>query len=1335
MEAVPRLPMLSFEMKISPVCPDFAMPFKRFISKYYGEDGDIYDREILELENLRNNACRASRDVTGCSILKRYYCQISSLFNRFSTFDGDENSSSCNSIGIQCVWADIYSGQTTIGDLDFELACILYNIGALHAELGAATDSRQTQDEMKIACTHFQCAAWAFQHLIDDRKLFRTSDLCNDILQFFIQIMLAQAQECILEKSMLDNRKASTVAKITVQVVDYYRCAMSMLQQGAMNTSATQSSIIEIVGGKLFKRWKKFVEFKLSYYDSICSLYMANALEDQQQMGERIAWYESASEKIQLATLLAKQLDDHPGGVSIINEAIAFVNDVIMVKLQNSKKENDFIYHAKVPPIAALPQVKGVSLVKGIPFNVCDPEVSGPDIFARLVPIQAHELASIYSAKKDELLRNIRMKIEEKNQELVSFMSSLLLDKEQLRTPKEDAIPDELINICAELSLNPESVEEVAKILTQLDQVSNDTGKYIEESNELLNEENEKEQKYQEKFGKRPSSMIIMELSKELTKHEETHRKAIESNKSLWDNFDQHKDDILIMMSSSAMKIASILPSNKNVNYDETIVDEMERLFDKIDEMKKQRTMFEEQLTKQVNDDNIMKLVLAHPQNEMEKIFDIEIQKYDKIIGLLEQNLSAQQNILQAMTNCNANYADTRKELLEIQRNRKTRIASLLYTYQVFRELQVNSNKGLEFYRKFQSIVIRLNARIRGVIKVQDEERQQQLLQRQAAQQPATGLHMMTPSLPQPSSAYNSSNNNIGANRLPSTGMDSMISAGIPITGAKLKDYLPFMKASNRTNLMQQPPPPTVSSTVIGGNSSIVPPSPSPSPLSRITFAPSAPPPSSLTPTPPTPIQSGTNLVAPNMIMPPSSVVPPRTATGQTFGGSIIGQQQQQQQQPIASQYNGHLNNNLQITPGNNMASISQYSSLPQPQHQQQQQQLPPPSYSQGFSTQIHPYCSGGGGGGSLPVNSSIPSNIQQQQPQYPNVSGCGNIAGGLVNTTFNQNQPISSILPINNLHKYPQPPSSTATLSNPSMIPSSSATYNNYHHQYNNNSNSTSIPNSIATSVPIAGYNNTGYPQSSISANTTANTGQLNSNETNYVNYPIKPIAGTNTGQITGHYPSQQQQLPYPAVPSPMMPSYPGAPSNTLTNVPQHQQQQPNYPGYPLGGYHGMPQPQPQPQQQQQPQPQQPVITTDPATNITAILEQESKRGWQVLTPIPAAAPVIKNNNDNNDGSKNNDKSSSCSSSTTSSSDRLPDILSTMSLNGNGGNSDQQQPSSTMIKSEISILPTTPAITTTTTTTNGQTTDTIDNNINNNNNSNNNEPKDLLSQFDPLFT
>ena len=38
----------------------------------------------------------------------------------------------------------------------------------------------------------------------------------------------------------------------------------------------------------------------------------------------------------------------------------------------------------------------GASLVKGIPFNWNDPEVSGPDIFQKLVPMSAHEASSMY---------------------------------------------------------------------------------------------------------------------------------------------------------------------------------------------------------------------------------------------------------------------------------------------------------------------------------------------------------------------------------------------------------------------------------------------------------------------------------------------------------------------------------------------------------------------------------------------------------------------------------------------------------------------------------------------------------------------------------------------------------------------------------------------------------------------------------------------------------------------------------------------------------------------------------------------------------------------------
>lgn len=66
-----------------------------------------------------------------------------------------------------------------------------------------------------------------------------------------------------------------------------------------------------------------------------------------------------------------------------VEESLTFTNDVIEGKRKAAKNENEFIYHEEVPEKETLPAVKGASLVKGISFNINDPEVSGQDIFAR----------------------------------------------------------------------------------------------------------------------------------------------------------------------------------------------------------------------------------------------------------------------------------------------------------------------------------------------------------------------------------------------------------------------------------------------------------------------------------------------------------------------------------------------------------------------------------------------------------------------------------------------------------------------------------------------------------------------------------------------------------------------------------------------------------------------------------------------------------------------------------------------------------------------------------------------------------------------------------------
>ena len=80
-----------------------------------------------------------------------------------------------------------------------------------------------------------------------------------------------------------------------------------------------------------------------------------------------------------------------------MHDTLVFTNDVIVGKLKVSERENEFIYHDKVPELNAIVgDLKGVSLVKGVPVNMDDPDVSGPDIFGRLVPMEAHEASSMY---------------------------------------------------------------------------------------------------------------------------------------------------------------------------------------------------------------------------------------------------------------------------------------------------------------------------------------------------------------------------------------------------------------------------------------------------------------------------------------------------------------------------------------------------------------------------------------------------------------------------------------------------------------------------------------------------------------------------------------------------------------------------------------------------------------------------------------------------------------------------------------------------------------------------------------------------------------------------
>lgn len=125
-----------------------------------------------------------------------------------------------------CFRRDTYANMVcSLANIRFEMISILYNIGAIHSQLGARTE-RNSADGMKMACTHFQCAAWAFEHLRNmSYPQSSNEDLAPELMSFMHQLCLAQAQECILEKSMLDNRKPTIVGRyyqLSVTIISFH---------------------------------------------------------------------------------------------------------------------------------------------------------------------------------------------------------------------------------------------------------------------------------------------------------------------------------------------------------------------------------------------------------------------------------------------------------------------------------------------------------------------------------------------------------------------------------------------------------------------------------------------------------------------------------------------------------------------------------------------------------------------------------------------------------------------------------------------------------------------------------------------------------------------------------------------------------------------------------------------------------------------------------------------------------------------------------------------------------------------------------------------------------
>ncbi|XP_012608355.2 rhophilin-1 [Microcebus murinus] len=245
---------------------DWATPLKELISGHFGEDSTSYEAEIRELEALRQAIRNPSRNEAGLELLAAYYNQLCFLDARFLT--------PARSLGLFFHWYDSLTGvPAQQRALAFEKGSVLFNIGALHTQIGARQD-RSCAEGTSRAVEAFQRAAGAFSLLRENFSHAPSPDMSAALLCALEQLMAAQAQECVFEGLLLpvpaapsDGPAQLRLAQEAAQVAAEYRLVHQTMAQPPVRDCMPVS-------------WNALVCVKAEYFRSLAHYHAAVALCD-----------------------------------------------------------------------------------------------------------------------------------------------------------------------------------------------------------------------------------------------------------------------------------------------------------------------------------------------------------------------------------------------------------------------------------------------------------------------------------------------------------------------------------------------------------------------------------------------------------------------------------------------------------------------------------------------------------------------------------------------------------------------------------------------------------------------------------------------------------------------------------------------------------------------------------------------------------------------------------------------------------------------------------------------------------------------------------------------
>lgn len=674
---------------------DIIKPLANVISAYYStaDDPSNYNEALTELNKLRMNATWRTLDKheSSLDIMYRYYDQLTSLESKVPP----------NDIQIPFKWKDAFdkggffsgTASLTLSSLSYEKLCILFNIAAMQSQIAAGMGADISDDEgLKTCAKYFQQASGIFQqmkHCAPNVHHDLTPDLEADTVSALQALMLAQAQESFFRKATADKMKDMIIAKVASQCEELYGDAAKQMGRDSLK------SIWD-------REWLPIVVSKQAAFGAIAQYHQALLCHANKNVGEELA-------RLQHAMDLMKTSEAQAG------PSFSFRDEVKKISLmyEDVKKDNDFIYHARVPEIRSLSAIGKAVLAKPLPV----PEkfsTSGQDLFGALLPVSVSQAVQKFEVRKTEIVNGEIARLRQQTQFLNGVLASMNLPA-ALEDTTGNSLPPS-IRDKAEAVRAKGGIQAIRKLISDLPVLLERNREILNEGERLLKEEEESDRElraqFRERWTRSPSEKLNEPLRNSLTKYKEIMRVATEADKTVQEKFQKHQRHIELLSASDG-ELQNGIPSGNPTASNSPCVQRLRQLMEEVETIKAEREAIESEL-KSSTLDMKPKFLAALTQDGSinEQALSVEMlgEAYGPLQKQVSESIAKEQQVVQSIQAANAEFCQEKQG--SGGNNREDVLKDLAAAHDMYMELTANLEEGTKFYNDLTQILLAFQNKI-----------------------------------------------------------------------------------------------------------------------------------------------------------------------------------------------------------------------------------------------------------------------------------------------------------------------------------------------------------------------------------------------------------------------------------------------------------------------------------------------------------------------------------------------------------------------------------------------------------------------------------------------